>query len=588
MQFREWPFYPLALLHDAARFLAATNQGLVTLNAQNRLQIGSVARLARMSSLRSVRPDPSSESQAPGLSVLIGLLGSAGLVASVGSDLRLTSTAYEWLALQPEGQIEQLRNVWRLHPTLDLRWLPPTRSRRSPADRWQSLVAACCIWVGNLSTETWTPIEQAYEAPSVRKLLESVGEGRNLPRVRKAQARRSRSMLEVALCLILPRLGIVEFHAATRTVRPTLEGATWLQPAFSAEAGEENGLRSSLRFPETGEPPVAVSPDLQISVFPHAPAAWTFDLAHFAELVCPGPPARYRVTRQTLAEAGRWGYSAGEIGFLLARFSEGKLPRPAVEQLLAWQEDIPAIVAEPGWRVRTADPAILDALLGRKPFRERTARFASRQDAWVSAGEAAALWRYLRRLGYALNLSQGTTFASGFRASVRGAIPLKPLLVAVRTYQAVCKLVPGMAELGLDDLQRDIETALSPAERRAVGRMVRSHTDLLKGCGAVWIADGEADGLEEKPDSSPVIPQETQSALASCWTESLRSAIGCGTTLDITYIDTQANVTRRAVRPMRLESCGGSECLVAYCELRQEERRFRLDRIISVSTEETE
>jgi predicted DNA-binding transcriptional regulator YafY len=51
--------------------------------------------------------------------------------------------------------------------------------------------------------------------------------------------------------------------------------------------------------------------------------------------------------------------------------------------------------------------------------------------------------------------------------------------------------------------------------------------------------------------------------------------------LHITYVDTQARLTRRQVRPLRLETHAGQEYLVAFCHLRGDERHFRLDRIVS-------
>jgi predicted DNA-binding transcriptional regulator YafY len=50
----------------------------------------------------------------------------------------------------------------------------------------------------------------------------------------------------------------------------------------------------------------------------------------------------------------------------------------------------------------------------------------------------------------------------------------------------------------------------------------------------------------------------------------------------MTYADADGQVSQRRVRPLYLENRWGQLYLLAYCELRQDERRFRLDRIVRV------
>jgi predicted DNA-binding transcriptional regulator YafY len=52
--------------------------------------------------------------------------------------------------------------------------------------------------------------------------------------------------------------------------------------------------------------------------------------------------------------------------------------------------------------------------------------------------------------------------------------------------------------------------------------------------------------------------------------------------LTLTYVDAQVKITERRVRPLRLEEHHGTHYLVAYCELRDAERTFRLDRIVEI------
>ncbi len=62
----------------------------------------------------------------------------------------------------------------------------------------------------------------------------------------------------------------------------------------------------------------------------------------------------------------------------------------------------------------------------------------------------------------------------------------------------------------------------------------------------------------------------------------LEAALQTGEAILIEYLSAQGEVTRRWVLPLRLDERSGTRYLVAYCHLRQAERSFRLDRILSV------
>jgi len=66
----------------------------------------------------------------------------------------------------------------------------------------------------------------------------------------------------------------------------------------------------------------------------------------------------------------------------------------------------------------------------------------------------------------------------------------------------------------------------------------------------------------------------------------LEAAIQSASVLTLTYADTRGQVTQRRVRPLHLENRWGRNYLLAYCELRQDERHFRLDRIVELGDEE--
>jgi len=165
---------------------------------------------------------------------------------------------------------------------------------------------------------------------------------------------------------------------------------------------------------------------------------------------------------------------------------------------------------------------------------------------------------------------------------VRSALPLPSLLVALRTYQHLRRVVPGLAALDLQDLERSIKAALSPDEQQAVQRLLESHVAILAqaiGRQEDTGAEGQGGkGAEGRGDEPPVSP----APLLPCSLSSLRAAVEAGSPVQLTYVDTHARTTRRRVRPLRLEERWGQRYLVAHCELRQDERWFRLDRVIGL------
>ena len=65
--------------------------------------------------------------------------------------------------------------------------------------------------------------------------------------------------------------------------------------------------------------------------------------------------------------------------------------------------------------------------------------------------------------------------------------------------------------------------------------------------------------------------------------DDLRAAIRAQTRLDITYEDDQKRRTRRVVWPILLGFMDRARVLAAWCEMRQDFRTFRTDRIVSLA-----
>jgi hypothetical protein len=280
-----------------------------------------------------------------------------------------------------------------------------------------------------------------------------------------------------------------------------------------------------------------------------------------------------------------WGYSLTDALFLLDRFADDGLPPDAADRLRAWEKEMVVVTWQAGFRLTTAMPGVLAALRRRESFRRRTDPFASGQDAWVSRAEAPALWTYLRRTGYELRLP-GDLNDWPLQPRLREPLPLAPLLAILRTYGELRRLVPGLADLGLGELEQALAAGLLEDDLAGVQRLVESHATLMAHClrrrplatagGPGEAQDAESPGSDDGDDGA-------LDELAA----RLQAAIDAHAELDLTYADTQGKVTHRRVRPLHLVRRRGRPgtpwVLLAHCQLRDEDRHFRLDRIVQVA-----
>jgi hypothetical protein len=308
----------------------------------------------------------------------------------------------------------------------------------------------------------------------------------------------------------------------------------------------------------------------------------------FADLVSVGPPAAYRITRASLERGLRQDTALPDILFLLARGAGQPLAGAVMAQLTCWGQELTVIRCEPGFRLRPAVPGKMAALRAREPFRTATELSTSGHSAFVSQAEAAALLRYLRRAGYVLSISSSSPTdaepTSTLRPSQCYRLPLVSLATLIGFYTQLRGHVPGLADLRLDELERDLLAVLSPTEHAAVMRLIASNFAVLNASGDRMQTDvtDEAELVTTRiaPGAAHALPGDASKA--AHWLEALGEVIAAGGALEIIYADTQGTVTQRRIRPLRLEDRWGRRYLVAHCELRGDERSFRLDRIVAV------
>lgn len=87
--------------------------------------------------------------------------------------------------------------------------------------------------------------------------------------------------------------------------------------------------------------------------------------------------------------------------------------------------------------------------------------------------------------------------------------------------------------------------------------------------------------LRDVEETSPIkVPQFQQQNAASQYGEAIRKAIKNKNTIEVDYSDVKEQRTKRQLRPLGLFFWGSAWTLVAWCDLRDDYRVFRLDRIV--------
>lgn len=496
-----WPQAAQALLHDAARCLALADQGRLHLDDAGQPRQATLATLARATWLGAAPPDAARTH----LFFLVDLLRQAGLAGLIGRTLHTTATALEWLAQPPEQQVLALRQVWWLAPELAWRWLPAERRRRSLIPQWRAITLQTLRHLVNLPPERWTTVQAVGLELVAIGVLPLKGVEQNLPRVRQATQRQAAALLAFLTADLLTWLALAEAEDRDGALhlRLTEEGRAWLSEALARRAAwdglsgsvhELSAPDAALTWPQTATPSLYVDETLAVSLALHAPAGLAFDLMQCANLLSPGPPARYRINAHSLQRAAARGYSATDVHFWLQHYSGAALPQVASEQLAQWQDQARHALVEAGYKLTFASPQALAALRQLPALRPLLLALASGQEAWLALAQAPQAWRHLRRLDFQLtpaseaaptsSVLHGLAEAHGDRLAKtrsvawppagRLTLPLPALLALVRTYRWLRQRAPGLAPLDLDALEQALLAALPAHDLAGVGPALRS------------------------------------------------------------------------------------------------------------------
>jgi len=600
MEETSWPKLAFFLLHDCARCLALARQQQLACPAPH--LSGDQFALNAVGISAAVPPTVLGD-------FCVALLQAGGWIRPArvreAHVWELTPAAHTWLAQPAPLQLQALREVWWRHLATADQALPALAFPEAVARRWQAVARAWYAWSAQLPLDSWT--SQATVKVHLRRLglYHIPVPWENLAHVPPAithSLERLNAWLGQGVLLWLGFLECRNSNAGPE-YRPLAEGQAWLRAALNdnmatTEASAVTAQEQcpvlerlplpALAFPEDPEPPIVfespATTAVNIQVRPAAPAACTYALQLLGELRQFTPSgAHYRLTSASLAVGRHWGVTALQLFYQLALANGGEVPPAVVKQVHTWEAETPVICATAGYQL-TAVQDVLPGLRRRPAFARRVCFFPDAQTAWVSATEAPGLWAYLRRLGYAVQPEPASLeFVPGL---VPGkAVTAEALLVALDTVQFLQQHVSGLAQLPLESLSASLRQVLPPERLLAARQLLESQVETLTRAGLGATATSEAS--ESSREVAGVAANKAASDSLQPTLALLQQALAHGTPVLLTYIDAQAQVTRRRIRPLRLELQQEPPVLVAYCEWRGAERHFRLDRIVALDVVQT-
>ena len=456
------------------------------------------------------------------------LLISQGLVACYNGRCELAPAARRFLTQPEQVQRDHLLAAWQALPAPD-RWLQRLL-RTSHGIDWPLLRRRLCAWAGAL------PAGQLLDPACLGSALTaSLGpladaQTHGYRRVARApwSAERAETIWQAALRGPLAWLGLV---------------------AWEATAGSARVFRPHA-YPSVPPPAWSFGEPGCVCV-PHGSAAdRVLDLLPFAEWRAAGcAGTTYCISAQTLARAIGAGHHIAGLRALLTS-QAGPIP-PEWETLL--EERRPPLRVVRADMLIAEQPAVLSRAARQASVQRALKARLAPGIALVQPARTSRLTRALARQGLAVaDAPTDEPPAQPDELSPAQCATLLEACAVLRRAEAA-----NTAPLALDQIETVLRARLTPALRAAARQ------------------PGEDVALPPAEPAGAALP--IAAALAQ-----LRAAIKARRPIEIAY-DTaeQGQPAWRSVRPTLIERHGDTWLLRAYCQARQAERTFRVDRIVA-------
>ena len=298
------------------------------------------------------------------------------------------------------------------------------------------------------------------------------------------------------------------------------------------------------------------------------PAGWSllFDLARIMQLTG-ARPRTFTLDHVLVLRAYDAGLSINAALTLLERAVADALPRAVSLLLHRWRNEYEHLQLRSAIILQTDSPALLDQILEHRDIRRELHRL-SPDTAELRSGKVDSLMRRLKRLGIAAHnhvvVNDPGLLTDGFRpadwALIYQALELNQHLTDIAPHLATPGAITPRA------LLQSVAARLEPAQVDAIRAAVQEDVNHS-------LTHFNESALLHKDDdaTSRLIRERLEQAIpASAWVRLTYYAAG------------SAEVTLRDVQPRRIEWRGAVPYLIAWCNLRRDERTFRIDRIMAL------
>lgn len=495
------------------------------------------------------------------------LCEAAHLVAKTGAVLKPTLRVTRWLAAAPDQQLRLLLTA-----------AFPAQPSRSHDDLWRAYrlpgwsLPSPSLWLHDLMALLQAaPEGERLKLTTLLKLAPPFGvPGSALPEDGPEQPEEIlRGVLRY-----LDWLGVIAWRD-----RSTV---TLLSTTTSSAAGHTTSLNARL---ELGR--------LKLKL-PDADFTALYELSEYAELIAP-PPRRYRLDRARVQQALQRGQSLDRILRFLENAIGDALPDRLVTQLRDWAAPLDQVAVRRVTLLEVKDPATLTDLTRSKRLRQSLQRTLSPRAVVVRESRLPALLRQLDRHGLVPRTNLPVTVvasAGGAKQSPTSTTrlfdspSLAQLYFAARLNHQLSDQLPAPYRIDYSIIL-DLAHQLTPHDQLLAAELAEEAGQILN---AEWRMRNES-GPHEQEDSAFRIPNsELESTLTL-----IEKSIAANQPLHLRYYTAGRDATTdRVVDPLRLEWRGAASApgavyapgdvpyLIGWCHLRQDERIFRVDRILEI------
>lgn len=361
-----------------------------------------------------------------------------------------------------------------------------------------------------------------------------------------------------AILRYLEWLGVVQAKA-TPSFRLTALGAHLLD------------LPDAPALPRDPTPqPLVLHSDLTLRIPRQPNLPILYELSNYASPVSVkrGREQVWELDRARIQSALARGATYASLVHLLEAATQDALPRPVLETLQTWGQELERVTIRRLTILETRDRTTMEQLTRVRGIRAHIRRTLSPRAVTLHVDGLPALIRQLNRLGYPprLELPQPNdraarqpfddpTMAHLYLAARIGHILPEWIAAPYRVpYSIVLELEKQLSEHDRDIALQTIEMMI--ADRRPPL------------------------GAQHAQPYEPLAGKSLQAAV-----ETIERALDDGTLLTITYsAASRGETTTRVVEPLRIEWRGNIPYLIAFCHLRQDERVFRVERILEMTT----